>query len=134
MKTPKVEKRAKVEEGYEPVIVKVGPKPEDYGTPAARQESKAVKSGENLLRASYLYQLAAMFRKKHKPLARMYAKEMKLLAERHVIRLHPGVKHSVCRHCYMLNVPEIDGLKKPNRWQKPKWRTERCDDCKEDSK
>ena len=49
MKTPKKEKRAVFEEGWEPEIVKIGANPADFGKEIPKDQKKSVKSGENLL-------------------------------------------------------------------------------------
>ncbi|XP_076464320.1 ribonuclease P protein subunit p21-like [Babylonia areolata] len=65
---------------------------------------------ESYQRINYLYQAAHLCLQQSPPnpeQCRFYIQTLKTVAEKHVIRLHPEIKRSICRKCYMLLVPGI---------------------------
>ncbi|KAL8576620.1 hypothetical protein ACOMHN_025095 [Nucella lapillus] len=73
-------------------------------------KTKGIPFKESFQRINYLYQAAYLCLQQSPPnpeQSRFYIHTLKTVAEKHVIRLHPEIKRSICKKCYTLLVPGI---------------------------
>ncbi|XP_002131371.2 ribonuclease P protein subunit p21 [Ciona intestinalis] len=80
------------------------------GKKKGNQSGSHLQKKDVYQRLNYLYQaahFAISMQPVNKELSKYYTRTMKTLAQKNVVRLHPHVKRTICKHCDLLLIPGV---------------------------
>ncbi|KAK7112776.1 ribonuclease P protein subunit p21-like [Littorina saxatilis] len=94
-------------------------------------KQKGLGNKEAYQRINYLYQAAHLCLQQspsNPEMCRFYINTMRSVAEKHVIRMHPEIKRSICKKCCMLLLPGITSISR-NKKKGERYTVVSCLEC-----
>ncbi|ESO87442.1 hypothetical protein LOTGIDRAFT_204481 [Lottia gigantea] len=95
------------------------------------KKKSSVAHKETYQRINYLYQAAYLVLttdSSNHSLCRFYTKTLKAIARRLVLRLHPNIKRTICKNCFLLLIPGVTTITRI-KGKKDKYSETKCLGC-----